>query len=523
MPRGRAAFGATAVALVVATIGAACTVGPSNRPAVVHDGDAPPVVAPTPGKPPPAAVRPLGAPEGAKLSWSDCTSQTRFRLGAAAGTAMRFECARVSNTLDSPSRPGRGTTRIAVLKAGTGPVPLVVVNDVNGEPGTLFAARLAQQLGPEVMGTFSLVGVDRRGTGESEHLQCVPESIRQRLIGFDPTAKDSTKINELLEVAREASQECMLDLDEQLPANDTWRTASDLEKVRELLGMRHLHALGSGEGSRVLTVYAERYGDKAGRFVLDGSPDPTSDGIGLAQARAAATEATFSEFADDCVKRGCSLGSDPKKSVNDLVAKLAEKSLTSSDGLAVTGGSVMFALTESLGERSSWPALGDALAKAASGDAGPVAALLAPVIKNKSTVGARFDGSMITACNDTTVRIPPDRAAQLIKEWGAKSPLFGPVFSQRLMWCGPWPVPSQPLPPVRGANAGPMVVLTTATDPMTPPEGTKRTAEQLPGASLVTWQSNGHGALTGSGCVATALKDYLVDGKMPANATVCPP
>ena len=522
MPRGRTAFSTTAVALVVAAIGAGCTVGPSNRPAVVHDGDAPPVVATPPGAPP-AAVRPLGAPEGARMGWSDCTSQTRFRLGDAAGTTMRFECARVSNSLDSPSRPGRGTTRIAVLKAGTGPVPLVVVNDINGEPGTLFAARLAQKLGPEVMGTFSLIGVDRRGTGESEHLQCVPESIRQRMIGFDPTAKDGTRINELLEIAREASQECMLDLDEQLPANDTWRSASDLNKVRELLGMQHLHAIGSGEGSRVLTVFAERFGDKAGRIVLDGSPDPTADGIGLAQAKAAAAEATFAEFAADCAKRGCSLGADPRKSVTDLVAKLNEKPLNSSDGLAVNGGSVMFALVSALGERSAWPALGDALGKAAAGDPAPVAALLAPVIKNKNTVGSRFDGSLITSCNDTTVRIPPDRAAQLIKEWNGRSPLFGPVFSQRLMWCGPWPVPSQPLPPVRAAGAGPMVVLNTAADPVTPPEGTKRTAEQLPGAALVTWQSSGHGALTGSGCVGTALKDYLVDGKMPANATVCPP
>ncbi|MFB9907877.1 alpha/beta hydrolase [Allokutzneria oryzae] len=522
MPRGRAARGGTAVALVVAVLGiAGCTVGPSDRPAVVHDGDAPPAPVTTPGSP--AGVRPLGAPESPKINWSDCTSQTRFRLGEAAGTAMRFECARVSNSLDSPSRPNRGTTRIAVLKAGSGPVPLVVVNDINGEPGTLFAARLAQKLGPELMGTFSLVGIDRRGTGESEHLQCVPESVRQRLLGFDPAAKDGTRINELLEIAREASQECQLDLDEQLQANDTWRTASDLERLRDTLGVQHLHAIGSGEGSRVLTVFAERFGDKAGRIVLDGSPDPGLDSIGLAQAKAAAAEAALGEFATDCVKRGCSLGADPREAVTDLVAKLGGSPLTSSDGISVNGGSVMYALVAALGDRASWPALGEALAKAAAGDPAPVAAMLAPVVKNKNVAGSRFDGSLITSCNDTTVRIPPERAAQLIGEWKGRSPLFGPVFAHRLMWCGPWPVPSQPLPPVRAAKAGPMVVLSTASDPVTPVEGTRRTAEQLTGAALVTWQSNGHGALTGGPCVATALKDYLVDGKMPTNGTVCPP
>jgi hypothetical protein len=48
-------------------------------------------------------------------------------------------------------------------------------------------------------------------------------------------------------------------------------------------------------------------------------------------------------------------------------------------------------------------------------------------------------------------------------------------------------------------------------------------AQRLPGSALIGWQGSGHGALTLSGCATTAVRDYLVDAKVPSNGTVCPP
>ncbi|HEX8864845.1 MAG TPA: alpha/beta hydrolase, partial [Lentzea sp.] len=56
-----------------------------------------------------------------------------------------------------------------------------------------------------------------------------------------------------------------------------------------------------------------------------------------------------------------------------------------------------------------------------------------------------------------------------------------------------------------------------------PAPGTEHTAQRLPGSVLIGWQGSGHGALTLSGCATTAVRDYLIDAKVPSNGTVCPP
>ncbi len=114
--------------------------------------------------------------------------------------------------------------------------------------------------------------MDQRGTGGSEGVHCVPESDRQQIIGYDPTSTDLTG---LLNASLDASQQCILALDTHSAALDTLRSAEDMEAVRQLLGVDHLNAVGHGDGSRVLTTYANHYASHVGRFVLDGSPDPT--------------------------------------------------------------------------------------------------------------------------------------------------------------------------------------------------------------------------------------------------------
>src|SRR5690606_1298273 len=67
----------------------------------------------------------------------------------------------------------------------------------------------------------------------------------------------------------------------------------------------------------------------------------------------------------------------------------------------------------------------------------------------------------------------------------------------------------------------PILVLSTAADPVTPEKGTIRAAERIPGAVRIAWQGAGHGAL-GSGCVADEVTAFLVDGAVPEDGTLCP-
>lgn len=517
MPRNTKRVAALLPFLLLVVTG--CTAGPSDRPAVAYHDDESAAQAPQP--PEPAPVPGLGGPAADTLHWQDCTPQTTAELGSAP-PGMVFSCAQMLSILDAPEAPERGTQRNALIRIGDGThVPLVVVGDINGEPGTTFAARLAAQLPPEVHNTFDIIGVDRRGTGESDPADCMQPAERESIVGFDPRATERPQLDRLLDSVVSASQECLLTLDERLQAYDSWRTASDLEELRLELGVPKLHLLGRGEASRLLTTYAERYPQSVGRMVLDGAPDPTRDAIGRAESQARAAENAFDEFAERCVARGCPLGEDPRRAVGDLVERARSTPLPA-NGSVVPAGRVVRALQLGLRDQSSWPALADALAAGVRGDGTQLAEISAPLLQPQGTAPPWLDGHLITKCNDTTLRVPPQRSSQLAADWVNRFPLFGGLAAQRIVWCGSWPVPQRPLPTPRRGDLPPIPVITTEHDPQTLALGTDHMAQQLPTGVQLRWQGAGHGALGRSGCITDAVARYLVRGAVPTEGMVCP-
>ncbi|RJQ81747.1 alpha/beta hydrolase [Pseudonocardiaceae bacterium YIM PH 21723] len=505
-----------ALLLSLLTVVAGCTVGPSRSPAIAaRPGDSS-----TPSSAPPAPVPPLENPQSSTLNWTDCTAETATKIGDLKG--QTFSCVTVNGTLDPPSRPGRGGVRLSLLKAGTGSTPLVVSNDITGEPGTVYAARLALSLPPEILSRFAVIGIDRRGSGESNPVTCLPRETRVKLASFDTSITELRGLGKLVDAAREASQECVLDLDERLPAYDTWRAAGDLDLVRERLGAHRLNALGHGEGSRVLGVFAQRYPEAIGRFVLDGAVDPLPDPSSAAETRAQGAEQTFDAFATDCVLRGCPLGAEPRKAVTTLLEQLRGQPLTSPDGISITNGLAARTLLNGLANRQGWPALADALAKAGAGDGSGLGTLIRPYLSSE-TGPAGLDPGLATGCNDTATRLPPEKVAGLATQWRGKHPLFGVLVAQQLLWCSAWPVPARPLPVIQAAGSPPVVVISTLADPVTPQPGTTRAAEQLSSGVQVKWQGAGHGAIPTSPCATAAAQRFLVDGVAPKSGTVCPP
>lgn len=504
---------------------AGCAIGPSDRPAVaVRDAPLPPgpLTTTAPG---PAPLPPLAQPSQAGIDFSDCTELTKQRLGAAASRAeLIYECGSIPVPL-SPDQPrGRrpGGMTIALLRVGTG-VPLVVIGDAGGEPGRLLAARLANQLPPQLLSTFSLIGVDRRGTGESDGIECIPDQVREQLVGIDPGGR--TPARAVLDAASEAVQRCVQDIDEKLSLIDSLRSASDLDQVRQLLRTERLNAIAVGDGSRVLAAYLEMFTDTAGRIVLDGAPNPSLDAVGTGQDQAMAAEVAFDAFAASCAARpDCPLGPEPRATVQALADRLRGQPLVNSTGLIRVDAGVMYsALLTGLADQQLWPTLVEALRAADGGNADGLAELVKPLLQHDGKRPARLDAALLTTCNDTSTRVPQDRAEQLADDWRARSPLFGPLFALRLLTCGASPVPTATVPPPRAPDTPPVLLLGAEGDPVTPLTGTQRMAEQLASGVLVTWQGHGHAVLPRTPCVMLTIQRFLVDGQVPRNGTVCPP
>jgi len=510
---------------LLATALAGCAIGPSERPAVaVRDAPLPPGPLTT-TVPSPAPLPPLGQPDQPGIDFTDCTDKTRHRLGAAASRAeLTYQCGSFPVPL-SPDQPrGRrpsAVNDIALLRVGTG-VPLVIVGDVAGEPGQLLAARLANQLPPQLLSTFALIGMDRRGTGGSDGIRCVPDEVRAQLVGIDPGGQEPAK--SVLDAAKEAVQRCVQEIDEKLTLIDSLRTASDLERLRQQLRTERLNAIGVGDGSRVVAAYLETFTETAGRIVLDGAPDPILDTITTGQDQAAAAEVAFDAFATSCAAGpDCPLGAEPRAAVQALAGQLRGQPLVTRGGLRVDAGIMYTALLIGLADQQRWPALVEAMRAARAGDPEGLAALVKPLLEFEDGQPARLDAALLTTCNDTTTRVPLDRAEQLADDWRTRSPLFGPVFALHLLACGAYPVPTTTVPAPRAPDTPPVLLLGAEGDSVTPLTGTRHMADELAGGVLVTWQGHGHAVFPRTPCVTSLVQRFLVDGQIPRDGTICPP
>lgn len=498
----------------------ACTVGPSDRPPVaVRDAGLPPQrppEQPPTSRPPP----PRGDFDASSLPWQDCTATSAAQLGAP--PPARVDCAQLQVDADASTSSFGDTLALDLTRIGSGPAPLVVVSEADGEPGTVHAARLAGQLPREVLDNYTLIGLARRGTGVGQPLDCIPTSTRNQIVGVDPDVPTPAQLDTLLDVTRTAIQTCVQDLGEVLTSINSTGTADDLEALRVTLRAPVLNVISLGSASRAVVDFARRYPTSVGRIMLDGAADPTLDDVTEAEADLKATEAGYTAFAADCLARSCPLAPDPRAALRAAVDAL-HRTPAQVGGQVVTAGTAYQAVLETIGTPERWGELADSLAAARRGDDAGLAALVAPVLTPVRGLPARFDPALATHCNDTSTRVPPERAKRLVAQWRARSPLFGPMFAQRLLLCSSWPVPSAPPtdPPDRGLP--PVLVVATSGDPVTPPEGAQRTADSLPSATLATWQGRGHGALARSSCVDGVASRFLVDGIVPPRDTLCPP
>lgn len=517
---------AALVLVLGAALLGACAVGPSARPPVATVVDEPPVEAPAPegGAPGPAPslLPPLAPAPGAGAGFSDCTAEIRATLApdALGGRDLRFGCQSVAVGGGGSSRAEVGVLQVSVgpLPPG-GPIPVAVVGEAGGASGSDRAIRLAATAPEPVLAGTALYGVDLRGTGNSEPVDCITPSTRESLVDADPIAADPAALTPLRDAAATAARTCTQVLENALTDFRTAVDAEDLEEVRATLGVERMHVIGVGEGAGVVAAWVRRHPGAVGRTVLDGPPDPTTSFSQRARERATAARESLNAFAADCTARpDCPLGPDPATAVAGILTNLHAAPLPGPAGRRVTDGTATRALVTGLGEPTQWPELATAIASAGEGDPAGVLALLAPAEAD----GGGFDASVLLTCNDTLERPTLDQVARDAGQARAADPVFGAYFSHDALLCSSWPVPTD-LPPPDGATGPPSLVLGTRGDPITPLPGSERVAGQLGSASLVTWLGAGHGAFPGTPCIRTAVAGYLRDGTLPQQGTVCPP
>ena len=136
------------------------------------------------------------------------------------------------------------------------------------------------------------------------------------------------------------------------------------------------------------------------------------------------------------------------------------------------------------------------------------------------TYSNAFEGLIAINCLDDPGPTDPAFTDQLAAEFATIAPRLGEASAYGY-FCSFWPVPQKPPIKITGAGAGPIVVVGTTGDPITPLESTKRLAAELEHGILVTVVAERHTGYKLNGCVVQAVDNYLVDLTLPKDGLVC--
>ncbi len=400
----------------------------------------------------------------------------------------------------------------------------------------------------EVRARFDLVGFDPRGIARSDALTCFRslEEI-ERILQQPPFPITPEEVAERKAVDLFFARVCDKRASDIIDYMTTADVARDLDLLRQAVDDKELNYAGFSYGSYLGVTYANLFPAKVGALVVDGVLDPIAwatgrNGDGFTTPFStrlrsdAGAKATLDEFFRLCDSgKGCAFAGDSAARFAALAESLRAEPIIAvfPDGTTIEityadfiGSFTLVAMYDSRGWPDFAQVLADIEALAPPADIG---ARLYEFLRamgfedEERTLEQTIEGSPGVFCSDTDN--PPTYSAwSLAAELSeAEFGFFGPAWTWISSICWKWPgsMESRYTGPFNERTANPVLVTNTLYDPATRYEGAETVADLLPNSRLLTVEGWGHTTLFLSQCATEVVSDYLVNGRLPAQGTVC--
>jgi pimeloyl-ACP methyl ester carboxylesterase len=486
-------------------------------------GDSQPTLAPTPTPEPGSSEPPkadLASFYAQTLDWRICPSG-------------EDECATLTVPMDYQHPEGE-TIDLAVLKVPAedqdARIGAMVVDP--GGPGVSAVDYAASDAwGAALSEHFDIVGMDPRGVGKSDPVDCLSDQEVDAYLAGDPDPDTPEEEAAFQKDGEGFGAACEARSGVLAAHVSTIEAARDMDVLRAVLGETQLTYFGASYGTELGATYAEFFPDRVGRLVLDGAVDPTLSQRDSALAQAQGFETALRSYVQNCVDAGdCFLGDTLEAGldrIRTLLADVDQEPLPTQFGDRVlTEGLAVYGIAYPLYSSDAWIYLDRGLQDALDGD-GTILALLADAYAHRNPDGTYADNSFeafpTISCLDDPSFVPFDQVTSHISDMEQASPTFGRSFAWAMTTCAGFTARSTETPrPLHAAGAAPIVVIGTTRDPATPYEWAVALADQLESGVLVSRDGDGHtGYNSGNECVDEAVEDYLVDGTVPEDGLEC--
>lgn len=464
-----------------------------------------------------------------KLNWQPCTAPSTAQGGGTApgklpdGTA--WECANLTVPLDY-AKPTGDTIDLAMIRAkaeGGGKRIGSLVFNFGGPGASGVATMPAYAQARALRSHYDLVSFDPRGVGNSAGVKCLSDKE------LDEQRTETHDLAGTAEQNKQTAAACEKRSGKVLPHVGTENAARDMDLIRQVLGDAKLNYFGISYGTELGGVYAHLFPKRVGRTVLDAVVDPTQDAAKESLGQAKGFQLALDNYLAHCVKTPgtCPYRSpeDGHRQIANLLAKTAEQPLPTKSGRKLTKEQAVMGIAATLYSKEAWPTLSVSLSDAERGS-GDNLLMLADNYIGRDDKG-RYNTVQSDAainCADTKRRLTPAQVQARLPEFRKASPVFGELTATGLLGCHGWPVTgTSDTPKVSAPGAAPLLVIGNTGDPATPVAGARKMAEKLgKGVGvLLTVKGEGHGTYGVNQCATKAVNRHLLDGKVPADGTVC--
>ena len=445
------------------------------------------------------------------------------------------ECARIEVPLDYRDPQGAtielSVTRVPAREESIG---ALLVNP-GGPGGSAFEYAKAADfiVSPIIRDSFDIVGVDPRGVGGSEPVECLTDGQIDAIFAADGTPDTPQEVLSVIDDSSSIAESCAENASDVWRHMDTVTTARDMDIVRAVLDQPVLNYLGKSYGTAIGATYAELFPHRVGRMILDGVLPIDMSQEDVTYEQAVAFEAAFVNFAEYCAQSdACPFAGstdEVAEQIRRFLRDLDSQPLPTADGRELTESLGSYAVLSFLYfPDSDYPRLEQALNEAVSNRDGTAIIGLVDERVNRGQDGRYLDNSTdafyAVTCADMPYNGTAEDVARLAKEWSSAAPTFGPALAWGMLVCANWPVTTgERFTSVRADGSAPILVVSTAGDTATPHEWGVELAESLANGHLVTWDAFNHTAYReGSTCVDGAVDAYLLAGELPAPGLICP-
>lgn len=446
------------------------------------------------------------------LSWSDLSKGS-----------MKLGMTRLVPAPSSSTSGAKGSGAKAAGASRTHPARrLLLVNPggPGGEAGPLVTAMAAK---PALLTTHQVVGVDPRGTGLSQALQCPPQTYTVQDPRVDP-AKAWTATAASMKAFVSG---CVKAQGTYLPHITTRNTVHDMDFARRLLGYQSTDWYGVSGGTWMGAWFAQLHPKTLGRVVLDANTQFTTDWqtsfasfpMGFAR-RYTKQFLPWAARANTTYKLGTTASA--VQATYDKIRAAAGRGKVKD----LTPATLDLVTLTMMYQDETFPVwaglLSDINAQlAAKGSAVPPIPqeMIQQPLDTSSTV-------VRTAilCNDTPWPRGEASYRKVFLENTAKYPMFAYLHTTFTGVCAYWPYQAASAPTIDGSGTPKMLMVQTELDPATPLEGARKAHQANQSTRLLFVDNQGsHGAyLTKNQCVDKAVTAYLGRGTLPDHDVTCP-